>query len=157
MDPQQRLLLEAATQLLQGGAPGIAGPREHLGSKVRAGPACRSRPWAVLRACSPHGMLGAEHTKPQGAAGRSGGVGVYVGMSGNEYGALAAETSRTVSAYTATGCSLSVAAGVQPSFPQAETPEMSAISGACIGSASSQMLCQHSQRGRPWVAPPARH
>ena len=88
-----------------------------------AGPACRSRPWAVLRACSPHGMLSAEHTKPQGAAGRSGGVGVYVGVSGNEYGALAAETSPTVSAYTATGCSLSVAAGVQPWFTQAKKPE----------------------------------
>ncbi len=41
-------------------------------------------------------------------------MGVYVGISYNEYGPLVAATTPAISAYTATGSSLSVAAGMQP-------------------------------------------
>ena len=43
-------------------------------------------------------------------------MGVYVGISYNEYGPLVAATTPAISAYTATGSSLSVAAGMQPAW-----------------------------------------
>ena len=131
MDPQQRLLLEAATQLMQGGAPG-----EHLGGKVCT-PSSRFPttllPAPVRRHCSNIWQFLKHHSEQagayaarqgcnqvpypnnqarvQGPGGRSGGVGVYVGMSYSEYGTMVLAATPTVSAFTATGSSLSVAAG----------------------------------------------
>ena len=150
MDPQQRLLLEAATQLLQGGVPGLAAPGEHLGGKASTPQQVNlihhtlyasvflptiprrhcSGCWQKFRHCvmwQPLLQLGvaamerrtkADMPIAQGPGGRSGGVGVYAGMSYNEYGDMVMTATPFASAFTATGSSLSVAAGACYMQPQ---------------------------------------
>lgn len=62
---------------------------------------------------SPNEYLRVWRGNVQSPGSRSGGMGVYVGISYNEYGPLVAATTPAISAYTATGSSLSVAAGMQ--------------------------------------------
>jgi hypothetical protein len=49
--------------------------------------------------------------RPAAASSAQGNVGVFIGISYNEYGPMAGAVSGTASTYTATGSSLSVAAG----------------------------------------------
>lgn len=97
MDPQQRLLLESAfCSLTQSSArsensetSSTALSGATLGSTMSSGASARSVP----------------------ATANQGNVGVYIGISYNEYGPMAGAAAGGVSTYTATGSSLSVAAG----------------------------------------------
>lgn len=97
MDPQQRLLLESAfCSLTQSSArsensemSSTALSGATLGSTMSLGASARSVP----------------------AIANQGNVGVYIGISYNEYGPMAGAAAGGVSTYTATGSSLSVAAG----------------------------------------------
>ena len=89
MDPQQRLLLESAFEALH-----TSSTPHHLGA-LPAGPAGTAQ--------------GKAGTAPGGL---HAGAGVYVGISYAEYAQAAARAMPEVSTYTATGGSLSVAAGV---------------------------------------------
>ena len=100
MDPQQRLLLEAAFDALPTGPTDIP---DRLGvhllpksGRLADGGRVQPSNTASMR------NAGARHM----------GSGVYVGISYAEYGQAAARAMPEVSTYTATGASLSVAAGV---------------------------------------------
>ena len=111
MDAQQRLLLEAGHEII------AAAASPSSTAKVR-----NSRPLAdawqkeALSACTclhipPYLGLQAASAGVQ-AAGNLASTGVYVGISYGEYAQLSAARASSVSTYTATGGSLSVAAGV---------------------------------------------
>lgn len=92
MDPQQRLLLESAYCCL--GQANSKAPKSTATSTV----------------------VGAEHPGNHVSAlsritAAQGNVGVFIGISYNEYGPMAGAVVGTASTYTATGSSLSVAAG----------------------------------------------
>lgn len=96
MDPQQRLLLESAYCSL---AQHSMKPSD-LSDTALSG-------FTTSSTISSAG----ETARGVGSASHPGNVGVYIGISYNEYGPMAAAVDRRVSTYTATGSSLSVAAG----------------------------------------------
>ena len=99
MDPQQRMLLESAfcslthqaskADSIEMGSTALSGGT--LGSTASSQGSTRTTPLALAN---------------------QGNVGVYIGISYNEYGPMAGAMAGGVSTYTATGSSLSVAAGV---------------------------------------------
>ena len=106
MDPQQRLLLESAYCSLavrdgnnSFGSTSLSGT-SFGGTQSTTGKSTRSLPSGVSQ----------------------GNVGVYIGISYNEYGPMAGAVAGRVSTYTATGSSLSVAAGYRPAYSHLLVP-----------------------------------
>ena len=98
MDPQQRLLLESAFCSLTHQSTKSDGLE--MSNTALSGDTLGST-------MSSHGSTA--RTPPMLA--NQGNVGVYIGISYNEYGPMAGAAAGSVSTYTATGSSLSVAAG----------------------------------------------
>lgn len=97
MDPQQRLLLESSfCSLTQQANPHRA---VDMGNTSLSGLTLSS-------------TISLAEQNPDRSLPSPGHVGVYIGISYNEYGPAAGSVMGAVSTYTATGSSLSVAAGI---------------------------------------------